>query len=67
MKKLLSFLLSLFPLLVFAQDKAAEASAETANPVVVIAFLALFVGGCLAYVIYAVLTNKKKGAEVEGE
>jgi hypothetical protein len=60
MKTLLSLVLSLLPLFAFAQAKAAEAPAETASPLVVIGFIALFVGACIAYVIYAVLINKKK-------
>ena len=63
MKTLLSFVLSLLPLIAFAQEKAADAPAEAASPVVVIAFLALFVGACLAYVIYAVIATKKKKAD----
>jgi hypothetical protein len=59
MKTLLSLVLSLLPLFAFAQA-AADAPVETASPLVVIAFVALFLGACIAYVIYAVLINKKK-------
>jgi hypothetical protein len=62
MKRLLSYPL-LLPLLAFAQDKAAEAPVEKASPAVVIAFVAIFIGACIAYLVYAVISTKKDKAK----
>ena len=65
MKRLLSSLLPLlFPLLAFAQQAADEAPVEHASPVTVVAFLALFFGGILAYAVF--LWRKARGRNAEG-
>lgn len=49
----------------FAQRAADEAPVEKASPVTVLIFLALFLGGCLAYVVYVWVRRKKDTNPVE--
>ena len=63
MNRLLSillFLLASFP--AFAQQ-AAEAPVEKANPLVVVAFLVLFIGGCAGYFIYLMWSKSKEAKD----
>ena len=61
MKRFLSsLLLLLLPLAAFAQKATDEAPVEHASMGTVVAFLALFFGGILAYVVYLWWTARAK-------
>ena len=53
-------LLLLAQLPAWAIDPPKEAAVEKADPMVVVGFLVLFIGGCLGYVAYLMYTQKKE-------
>lgn len=60
----LSALIPLFPALcAYAVEAAKDAPAEQASPAVVIGFLVLLVGGCVAYFVYLMKSKKDEKAE----
>ena len=65
MARILSALpLFLYSVAAVAADAAKEAPVEKADPLVIVGFLVLFVGGCAGYVAYLWYT---KGKEAKGD
>ena len=63
MNRLLSIpLLLLASFCAFAQS-AAEAPVEKANPLVVVGFLVIFVGGCAGYFVYLIWSKNKEAKD----
>ena len=63
MNRLLSILFFLLASSSAFAQAAAEAPVEKANPLVVVAFLVLFVGGCAGYFIYLIWSKNKESAK----
>ena len=61
--KLFTLFLPLAGLTAYAIDAANDAPAETANPLVVIGFLVLFVGSCAGYVGYLLWSGRRKAGK----
>ena len=63
MNRLLSILLPLFASFSAFAQKAADAPVEKANPLVVVAFLVLFIGGCAGYFIFLMWSKNKEAKD----
>ena len=64
MARIIAALFSLFALVpAFAQDSKPEVPLEPVNTVAVVAFLALFFGSILAYVVYLWWTSRHKNKD----
>jgi hypothetical protein len=63
MNRLLSIPLFLLACLSTFAQAAAEAPVEKANPLVVVGFLVLFVGGCAGYFIYLMWAKNKEAKD----
>ena len=55
-----ALLLSGYSLAALAQEKAKDAPVEKADPIVIVAFLVLFIGSCVGYVGWLVYTKGKQ-------